>query len=259
MRTAALALGLLTAIPALASPPQQVLLKGVVAEVDQIVQAGAAQPVVVFDLDATLFDNRLRTHAILQAWVAQPALANTATAKAVLGLKVAQVQYGVGATLAQVGVTDPKVINQAVAFWLARFFGPWAVHDRAMAGGVAYVQRLRAAGAFVVYLTGRDAPRMLSATVQSLAISGYPVGVNGTQLIMKPSKDDDDEVFKASVMATLRRTGRVVAMFDNEPGNVNLMKQAFPKAQVIFLDTMHRPKAPAVAAGIPAVRDFRVE
>lgn len=238
---------------------QKQLLDKVAARVDAVMQAGTAQPVVVFDLDATLFDNRQRTLKILQSWATQPERLGTPVSAQVLSLKLEQVEYLFADSLAKVGVTDPAVLESVKDFWLARFFTEWAVHDQAMPGGVEYVQSLYKAGAFIVYLTGRSAPRMLTATSQSLKISGYPIGLLRTQLIMKPIAGADDEEFKQTVMASLRRTGEVVAMFDNEPGNVNLMKAAFPDAQVIFLQTMFNPKGAnlVVDPGIPHVIDFR--
>ena len=242
-----------------ALPGQIALLGKVASEVAAVVKAGKSQPVVVFDLDATLFDNRMRTLMILRAWATQPKQLGTAVAKKVLSLRLDQIEYLFADALAKVGVTDKATLDAIGAFWLDRFFTEWAVHDQVTPGGVEYVQALHKAGAFVVYLTGRDAPRMLTGTTQSLMISGYPIGQPRTQLIMKPHRKVDDEDFKQTVMDSLRRTGHVVAMFDNEPGNVNLMKTAFPKAHVIFLKTMFNPKGKnlVVDAGIPSVIDFR--
>lgn len=235
------------------------LLAAVEAEVVRVQQAGSRHPVVVFDLDATLFDNRERTRAILAELALEPEVAGTAHGAALRRLKTEQVVYGVGDTLKAVGIDDAAFVKRAVAWWLPRFFGEYAVHDRVVPGGPEYVRRLYDAGAFVVYLSGRDRERMLHSTVHSLAISGYPIGLDRTQLILKPKASTDDEVFKEAVMASLGRLGTVVGLFDNEPGNVNLMRRAFPAARVIFLRTMHAPGAPAVGAGIESIDDYTFE
>lgn len=232
-------------------------LDAVLSEAEAVAKVGTTQPVVVFDLDATLFDNRPRNIAIFRAWATQPDRLGTPEATKILAMKAEQTEYLVKDSLAKVGITDAAIVESVTAFWLERFFTEWTVHDTPTPGGPGYVQALHKAGAFIVYLTGRDAPRMLTGTTQSLMISGYPIGLPRTQLIMKPHAKFDDEVFKDSVMSSLRRTGKVIALFDNEPGNVNLMKKAFPEAKVIFLKTMHRPDAPKVDAGIPSVPDFR--
>lgn len=250
-------LGLALALGASAAWAKSPLLDQILVESKAIVKAGEAQPVVVFDLDATLFDNRPRNIAIFRAWAVQPAnRGNPAVAK-IMALKAEDTEYLFTDTFKKIGVTDPATIKSFGAFWKERFFTQWTVHDRPTPGGPDYVQRLYEAGAFIVYLTGRDAPRMLTGTTQSLLLSGYPIGLARTQLIMKPHESMEDEPFKDTVMSSLRRTGKVVAFFDNEPGNVNLMKKAFPKAKVIFLKTMHKPTAPKVDAGIPSVPDFR--
>lgn len=233
------------------------VLGAVAAEVARVRAVAQRHPVVVFDLDATLFDNRERTRAILAELALEPDVAKGPHGAALRGLRTEQVVYALADTLKAVGITDAEFVKRAVAWWVPRFFGEYAVHDRVTPGGPAYVRRLYDAGAFVVYLSGRDRPRMLNATVQSLAISGYPIGLDRTQLILKPGPDTDDEVFKAEVMGSLARLGTVVASFDNEPGNVNLMRKAFPTARVVFLETMHAPGAPAVGPGIERVPDFR--
>jgi hypothetical protein len=241
----------------MAQADQKALLDGVHAAVVQTVKAGKTQPVVVFDLDATLYDNRPRTLAILKEWAAQPQVMGTPASTAILGLKLEQVEYLVSDTVAKVKVTDPRVVEQIFKYWWDRFFGDRAVLDWPTAGGPAYVNRLYGAGAHIVYLTGRDAPQMLMGTTRSLQDAGYPIGLPRTQLIMKPAFKTDDEVFKATVMADLKRTGHVVALFDNESGNVNVMKTHFPDATVVFLTTMFNPKkAKPLKAGILKIKDF---
>lgn len=245
--------------PPLVDTRPATLLAAVEDEVVRVRQAGSRHPVVVFDLDATLFDNRERTRAILAELALEPEVAGTAHGAALRRLKAEQVVYGVGDTLKAVGIDDGAFVERAVAWWLPRFFGEYAVHDRVVPGGPEYVRRLYDAGAFVVYLSGRDRERMLHSTVHSLAISGYPIGLDRTQLILKPKATADDEAFKQAVMASLGRLGTVVGLFDNEPGNVNLMRRAFPAARVIFLRTMHAPGAPAVGAGIESIDDYTFE
>ena len=42
----------------------------------------------------------------------------------------------------------------------------------------------------------------------------------------------------------------------NEPGLCNLMKESFPEATVVWLETAHAPGAPALREDIPGVCDF---
>lgn len=232
-------------------------LTKVLEDVKAIRAQGERHPVVVFDLDATLFDNRERTRSILAELALEPDLAGTAAGEKLLALQEAQVEYMVSDTLKAVGLEEPALVKRATDFWLPRFFSDvYATHDRVIAGGPAYVRALYDAGAFVVYLSGRDRPRMLVGTVQSLAGAGYPVGLDRTLLLLKPDPKTDDEAFKTTIMESLGRMGPVVGLFDNEPANVNLMYRAFPKAVVVFLETMHSPNPPAVLEGIVRMPDF---
>ncbi|MCG3174205.1 MAG: hypothetical protein GMKNLPBB_02433 [Myxococcota bacterium] len=235
------------------------LLGSVIEEVKQAAAENGPTPIVIFDLDDTLFDNRERTLGILREYAAQAGVADSPTGRALRGLRPEHIEYGVEASVAKVGVTEARELEKIKSFWKPRFMGAWAVHDRTLPGAVDYVHRLHRAGALVVYLSGRDAPRMLQPTVQALQIAGFPVGANNTMLILKPDAAMEDEAFKNTVFPALRRLGKVLASFDNEPGNVNAMKAAYPDARVIFLATKHRPDAPPVKEGIPSVPDFRLE
>src|SRR5271155_5218437 len=74
---------------------------------------GGAPPVVVFDLDGTLFDNRPRTSAIFHELA--PADRPRAAAATQLG-------YHVSDSLALLGITREDLVKDAFTFWRARFF-----------------------------------------------------------------------------------------------------------------------------------------
>jgi hypothetical protein len=84
------------------------------------------------------------------------------------------------------------------------------------------------------------------------------VGVVGTMMIVKEAIEQDDEIFKKAVSAHLRRLGEVVAVFENEPANSNILRARFPQAASFFVLTQHRPGAPSLAPGVHRIRDFRV-
>jgi hypothetical protein len=50
--------------------------------------------------------------------------------------------------------------------------------------------------------------------------------------------------------------GRVVAAFDNEPANCNVLHSLYPDAHVVHVATQHMPGAPALDAGVPTISDF---
>jgi hypothetical protein len=66
-----------------------------------------------------------------------------------------------------------------------------------------------------------------------------------------------DEAFKRQVGPELARVGNVIAIFDNEPGNCNVLQESFPNAYSILVDTQHLPGAPPLLPTVKVVRDFQ--
>ena len=222
--------------------------------------SGPCAPVVVFDLDATLFDNRPRTLAILRELRDKLLQAgqDQELADALGRLEIPHLRYLVKDSLAQVGMSDPKQVKRATSFWFARFFRDrYIKHDVPSPGALAFAHACFDAGANLVYLTGRDLPGMLSGTVKKLRDEAFPYAVAGTQVILKPQVKTSDEAFKRAVMPTLRRLGEPVAFFDNEPSNCNIARELLPDADVYWLDTQCVPDAPALVSGVGTLRDFR--
>ena len=163
-------------------------------------------PVVVFDLDGTLFDNRTRILKILKEYgeeevsKVRPKLADKIAA-----IKIEEVEYRVIDTLKKVGITEEAILNNAVVFWAERFFSEkYLGYDVPTPGSVEFVRTLYSTGARIVYLSGRDAPRQLVGTVRSLRESGFPIGIQGSEIILKPTRQTQDAIFKQRTTAYLR-------------------------------------------------------
>ena len=92
-----------------------------------------------------------------------------------------------------------------------------------------------------------------------LRLYGFPVGVAGTMTIVKKEFEQDDELFKKEVSEYIDRLGEVVAVFENEPANSNILQARFPGAASFFVLTQHRPDAPALNHGIHKIKDFRLK
>lgn len=233
------------------------LLTDLCATVTRVRAAGRA-PLVVLDLDGTLYDSRVRTLRLLLELAHELASEHPELLAAVQRLTTTTVAYRVSDTLARVGLTEPELVGRAQAHWGRRFFTNESVlHDLPTPGAVAFVRSLHTAGAVPCYLTGRDAPNMLLGTVQALQRDGFPVGTLDTRLILKASPALDDLEYKAAVIASLADAGTVVGAFDNEPGLCNLFRAACPEARVIHLATTHSPGAPPLDAGLRSIADFR--
>jgi len=224
------------------------------------VHKAQSTPVVVFDLDGTLMDNRPRTIAILREFAAQHRHRDPELAVRLESADQSDLEYLLTDSLERLGAHRTDLVAEMHAFWRDRFFAdPHLVHDVALHGAVDFVRACYDAGAVLVYLTGRDLPLMGIGTFQSLRDLGFPIGVPGTELVLKPDASMPDEAFKRFAAPQLARVGHVVAAFDNEPANCNVMLASYPDAHVVYVDTQHTPGAPSLSAGVHVVRDFRTE
>lgn len=236
-----------------ASPLTQAILDNA-----QRARSRGRDPLVVLDLDGTLYDNTVRTLRILQEFAHQHATEHPELLRAVAELPSGRLKYRMSDSLAQVGITDESLVAKVEAFWEKRFFtNEYVLYDLPTAGALDFVRLLYAGQVVPCYLTGRDAENMLIGTVQSLQRDGFPIGTIDTRVVLKADYRTQDHAYKESVIAQLRATSEVVGVFDNEPGLCNLFQRAFPEATVVNLDTGHSPNAPALADGIPRIPDFR--
>lgn len=234
------------------------LLRSVVDRVRD--QAARGPAVVVFDLDGTLMDNRPRVVAILHELALAWGLVHPAAAAACARAQADDIGYGFIENLRRLGVVDPALHEEGLAFWKARFFqDPHVKHDVEILGARAYVKACYAAGAVVVYLTGRDLPNMALGSFASLRDLGFPIGIIGTELVVKPTFAMPDADFKREVAPELKRLGTVVAAFDNEPANVNLFLAAHPEAHGVFLDTQYAPEPVALDPRAQVIASFGLD
>jgi hypothetical protein len=227
---------------------------------ETLARAGAAKaagrtPVVVFDLDGTLFDNGPRTWQILVDFAEDQG--DAALRRLLDKMPRTGLPYLLKDTLALLAVTEPALVERALAFWRARFFtDEYQRYDEPVSGAVHFARRCFDAGATLVYLSGRDAPGMLVGVAQSLRQHGFPVGVAHTAIVLKHDFDTPDLDFKRDALAFIDTLGAVVASFDNEPGNCNLFVERWPDAVVALVDTHHAPGAPALVPSATRIEDF---
>jgi len=219
--------------------------------------ARGRSPLVVLDLDGTLYDSSVRTWRILQEFAHRFASDHPDFVRAVAGLGVGDVTYLVADTLARVGIRDESLLGQVLEFWRQRFFtDEYVLHDLPTPGAVAFVTELHEGGIVPLYLTGRPAPTMLVGTVRVLQRDGFPIGTADTRLVLKEDFATPDDAYKHRVVEQFRESGEVIGAFDNEPGLCNLFRAAFPDALIVHLNTTHSPDAPELDAGIEQIPDF---
>lgn len=233
--------------------PDQVLP----AVLDQVrtVRAAGQSPVILFDLDGTLFDNGPRTWQILYEFALSSG--RHALAHQVTQLPKVLLPYSLAEVLALMGVTDADLQQQAIAFWKDRFFrDEYIVYDEPTPGAIQFCAQAWDAGATLVYFSGRDAPNMLVGTAQSLRTHHFPVGLARTVITLKERFEKEDLVFKQEALEFLSTLGTVVASFDNEPINCNMFHERFPQAHTVALATSHAPNPAPLHPSVKIMADF---
>jgi len=215
----------------------------------------------IFGLDGTLLDPAARTREIFALAfdgpdpVVNPPRPDLVTA--IRALPLTAYEYEPESTLAKIGVTDSAFVRAVLTRWNQDFFSNrFLSRDESVPGAVGYLDSLHARGCTIVYLAGRDARRMLAGTAQSLLERGFPIGVTGTMLILRPNRTTPDTDYRKGALDDVAAYGTVVAVFDNEPRNINLLHERFPEALAFHVDTKHSANAPAVAPGITRVPDY---
>mgnify|MGYP003653931136 CR=1 FL=1 len=221
-------------------------------------KAAGGKPIVIFDLDDTIYATPDRVIAILHDYGQQ--IGDARLEK----IEKSHVHYEMDATLIAGGIPEAEAKGpfgeQVRRAWSRRFFhGDSYALDGHVPGAIDFVKRCEAAGATIVYVTGRK-ERWRPQCLAVIRLSGLP----DEHLFMKPPVPSGQPKlsthdFKEQVTRdTISAMGTVVATFDNEPSNVNAFRRAIPaEAHSVWLDTLWKPSSPPVVAGTEVLKDYR--
>lgn len=225
--------------------------------------SGVKSPLVLLDLDSTLYEVAPRTFAILGEWLAAAESKPFADVRAHLAkLQEKHVGYSVRDTFTAVGIDmstseAEAALESAKRFWSRRFFtSAYLPHDRAYPGAAEFTRRLHVDGAVIVYLTGRDAPNMGEGTRANLIRDGFPWDVDRTHLLLKESPSVLDLTHKQQAADYIRRHGTLIASFENEPRNLVALSDIFPHAMHVFVQTVFSDHDALPGDGIYRIRGF---
>jgi len=214
-------------------------------------------PVLIFDLDSTLFHVSPRSYEILKSWI------QSSSISILPNLTADDMGYSIEDVWVKRGLSTEtgesfKLLKEAKEYWRQRFFSnEYIHHDEPHPGAVQFVKRLYEMGAKIVYLTGRDVPLMAFGTIDHLRSQGFPVEVERTRLILKPKRHIDDLVFKAGVCESAKEWGEVIASFENEPKNLVAMQKALgPKVMHIFFESVSSDHAAPAAKEVYKINTF---
>lgn len=198
-----------------------------------------------FDLDSTLFDLTFRVEAIVEAFArdADSLKRFPEECRRLDAIKFERTDWGIGEALDRLGLTEkkhPEFCHELHKYWASWFFSDhYLHHDDPLPGSVDYVRQLEKFGADIMYLTGRDAPRMKVGTEKSLLDSGFPFGTPKAKLILKPVAALDDAAFKVTILKEASHHYSKVWLFENEPVNLNLVAKMCPEIGLVFIDSTH--------------------
>jgi hypothetical protein len=222
-----------------------------------------AHPLVLLDLDSTLYEVGPRTHQILREWMAtEEAQAFPQVCRAIEKLHKSQVGYSLKDTFEAMGLdlTQSEVAHAerlAKKFWAARFFrSEYLQYDHAYEGAARFAQELHRLGAEIVYLTGRDEPGMGDGTRARLKQDGFPWAIDRTHLLMKAAPELDDLEHKLAAGTYVREHGTLVASFENEPPNLVALYDQFPEAMHVFVDTVCSDRPALAGRDLYRIRGF---
>lgn len=240
------------------------VLRRVIQRVDETIADGR-RPVVVFDIDSTLYHVTPRTYRIVLDWLASHG-AETVNDEAIASLRrlsQGHVGYSLRDTFRMLGIDATKhpfkaTFSALKTYWAERFFSNhYLDHDEVYPGAVEFVRTLEKSGAEIVYLTGRDEPNMGSGTRACMARDGFPLAGQNVHFFLKPSAATPDREHKQAAADAIGELGDVVASFENEPGNLIALQSQFPDAMHIFVDTNCSDHPAPPARGLYRVLDFR--
>lgn len=208
-------------------------------------------PLVVFDLDSTLFDVAPRLEKSLIDIASEPIIKEMFpnVIPFFKNIKTQRQDWGFIEVLMRAGVDHDhhQLFKTVRQLWVEKFFTNEYIHyDVPYEGSVAFVQKVASLNVPIVYLTGRDYKRMEQGSRDVLRKWNFPLDDINSRLVMKPDKSMDDALFKRDwIQEHLDATKRSLFLFENEPVNINLVAKHFPTVELVFFDSTHSRKEAA--------------
>ncbi len=236
----------------------------VLREVAERVRAARGNnPLILLDLDSTLYEVGHRTLQIIREWTrTDEAREFSKVVERLGGATIHQVGYSIKDTFSAVGLStaEPETLearDRVKAFWQDRFFtNEYLKYDHAYPGAARFARELHDLGAELIYLTGRDEPGMGKGTRENLIRDGFPWDLERTHLLLKPTFEEDDLTHKQNAAAYIRKHGTLIASFENEPLNLIALYELFPDAMHVFVETICSDREAAPGDGLYRLTKF---
>ncbi|MCP4632975.1 MAG: hypothetical protein GY855_08605 [candidate division Zixibacteria bacterium] len=214
-------------------------------------------PLAIFDLDGTLFTYTLRVRNILLDALEGKEKEFPGAKTLIEHIPHTEYEYLVLDTIKKYDIDIPGLNDYILEFWERWFFAnKYLKYDQPVPGGVDFVNAISESGIYIIYLTGRDIPRMGEGTIASIKNTGYPFGDGKAEIILKPKYEDDNWEHKNKSVERIKQMGEVALAIDNEPGEVNILADKFPDAIVVMVHTLHSPGAPEPRDSVLHIKNF---
>ena len=220
-------------------------------------------PLVILDLDGTLYEVRPRSLRIVQEWVDHAESGDHPEVRSKLsGLNMDHFGYSLKELFESLRFQlehekTQHAFNALKEFWGARFFThDYLSADEPYSGSVEWVHEIYKKGAKDVYLTGRDEPGMGHGTREKLIRDGFPWGTEGVHLLLKEAYGLPDKEHKTNAAQWIRKQGEVIASFENEPPNLVALRDVFPEAMHGFVDTACSDHPAPIRKGLYKINGF---
>ncbi len=220
------------------------------------------KPVLLLDLDSTLYEVAPRTHAIILDWTKTAHPFSKEIVQKLSQIEHTRVGYSLRDTFENMGLdlNQPDVIKaweDLKTFWTARFFtNEYLSYDKPYPGAVHFAQKAHDLGVFLVYLTGREETPMIAGTIKNLERDGFPWNTGRTSLLMRPSHIASDLEHKTLAIEKVKQTGTLVASFENEPQNLVALFKAFPEGLHVLMDTVSSDHPAEAVEGLYLIKGF---
>jgi len=221
------------------------------------------KPMVLLDLDSTLFEVGHRTLHLLSEWLSLEDVNRFPRVKqAFSSLELKDIGYSLKDVFRNKGLdlADTEVDlawKLAKSYWGKRFFSNDYLHlDRPYLGAVDFVNKIHQTGAQIVYLTGREHSAMYDGTFASLKKEGFPVEGDQIHFQLKKGSEVADDQHKINAALRLKKDYHIVASFENEPKNLVGLYDVLPETMHIFVETLCSDHSARVCQGIYRIKQF---
>ncbi|CAM4122844.1 hypothetical protein [Gillisia limnaea] len=222
-------------------------------------------PIVVFDLDDTLFSTARRNLIIIQNFSSDSGDAYPDFVEIASKLSLLDMNWSVTAALEKAGLSPASPsIKPFVEYWGSTFFtNDYDALDLPNPGAVDFAKACHDAGALLYYLTGRAIGDsglnngMGQGTVLALTNRGFPFWRGRCELHLKINAKEQDSEYKARALTDIKSLqGKVVATFDNEPSNSFMFLNHFPDALNVWVKTTWNPQDKSPTDNLYTISDF---